>query len=163
MPAFPKSLTFRDAKNQTSTMHYFAGAADAATAATAALSIEGAVAPLTNATVRSGDNSALAPQAGTAAALEDVEDKANFVFQSTFGSIHRYSVAAPKLSIFLADEETIDYTNADVAAFVTAFTGAAATRDGQGLSSVGGSRDRVRLQRKFNVRTRNPTLTGQGL
>jgi hypothetical protein len=163
-PAYPRSITFRDAKQQTSTMRIYVGGADAAAAAANLDPIVAAVAALSNATVRAEVDAAVAQVAGTAAALEDVEDKGTIVFQTSAGSLHRYSIAAPKIVMFQADEETVDFGLAAVGAFVTAMLNGAVSRDGLGFTSaVGGYRDRVRTQRKFNIFTRNPALTGQGL
>lgn len=170
MPTFGQTVTYRDDKGQTSTVRFFVVAnATQALAATAAAALIALMTPLTNAAVQAVRGpSNLSPVGvvyGTNAEFENVEDKAEFTYETAAGSIHRYQIPAPKASIFLADGETIDYTNSDVAAFDAAVkNGNYGSRDGTPITlSIGGSRKRVKIQRKFNVITRNPTLTGQGL
>jgi redox-sensitive bicupin YhaK (pirin superfamily) len=172
VPTFGQSVTFRDDKGQTASVRWYVTAATQADAATDAAAQVGFMAALSNAAVQSVRGASnMSPAAvvyGTNADYEDIEDKASFVFETAAGSIHRYQIPAPKASIFLADGETIDFTNAAVATFVSNWIGLGpgptSDRDGNGLAvSVGGTRTRVRQQRRFSTITRNPTLTGQGL
>jgi hypothetical protein len=106
-----------------------------------------------------------------------VEDKAVFVFASATGSLHRFQLAAPLASIFMADSVTVDTTQAVVKQFIaditaTAFGGtnpnvlilrAACDQDSNILKSyVGGYRARRKMQRRFSIFTQNPALTGPG-
>jgi hypothetical protein len=115
---------------------------------------------------------------GSQSQYSEVEDKAVFTFQTALGEIHRYQVPCPKVAIFQADGETVDFTNGLVKQFIAdwlavAFSGTNPTanttlpvcsRGGIALTvSNGGIRKRVAIQRKFNTFTRNPALTGQGL
>lgn len=160
--------TFRDAKNQTAVVGFYVtgGTIDDQNAGAAAIQVT--LQALTNAHLEGGTGPApigpTAPVAGTNAVFANVEDKAAFVFDTATGAIHRLSIPAPKAAIFQADGETIDYGNAAVAAFVGAYVANAVTRDGAHITeSIGGGRTRARTRRRFNVRTRNPALTGQGL
>lgn len=163
----PYSVTFRDSKNQTASMRWFQlSTLTIAVQLSNSQAVLADVAALTNASVVLNQNTgAAAPVAGASADYENVEDKAVFVFQTAAGAIHRYQIPAPLASIFLADGETIDFTNGAVAAFVARMVnGNTVSRDGDPIASaVGGTRLRRKLQRKFNIRTRNPTLSGQGL
>ena len=180
-----QSVTFRDSKNQTATVSWWTvydtttsrdiiGAdADAKVAALAALS------NCVIASSHGAHNAEPGPVvSGANAVYENVEDKAVFTFQTAAGEIHRYQVPAPKTAIFQADGETVDFSNALVKLFVadwtnTTFSGTApdasnllavSSRGGLVLTvSNGGSRRRVKIERKFNTFTRNPALTGQGL
>jgi hypothetical protein len=157
--AFRASLTYRDSRNNTAVSRMFIGG-DSAAGITA---VHTAAAALSNATVTDSEEAAAAPVAGTAGTYNDVEDRAIIVFQTPGGAIHRYAIMAPKSTIFLADQETVDFSGG-VAAFVTAVLANVTNADGDNLASaVGGYRARVKMQRKFNIRTRNTTLTGQGL
>lgn len=162
----PVSFTFRDAKNQTAAVHQFlASSLTTAQVETQLANLLPLYAALTNASVKRNQGVAsLAPVAGTSAEFDDIEDKALMVFQTTTGAIHRYQIPAPKAVVFLADRETVDFSQADVAAWVTQMLIATVSQDGVALgASVGGTRLRRKQQRKFNIRTRNPALSGQGL
>jgi hypothetical protein len=160
--------SFRDSKNQVATVGFYVSGAAIGDQNSAASAIQLALIPLTNAHLDGGTGPSpvppAAPVAGANAVYANVEDKARFVFDTATGQVHKLSIPAPKASIFQADAETIDYANADVAAFVAAYTAGAVTRDGVRITeSIGGGRIRSRTRRRFNVRTRNPALTGQGL
>lgn len=160
--AFPASIMFRDAKNQTSSMRfYLVGAPNTDAELTA---IEAAAQAISNAHASSRVNPTGPLVSGSAAVYEDVEDKAEIVFTDANGVLHRYELPAPIAGIFQADGETVDFSNANVGAFAAAMVGHACGRDGVTCSAaVGGFRLRRRAVRKFNVFTRNPALSGQGL
>lgn len=113
--------------------------------------------------------------AGSTSNYQDIADKAEFFFADVNGGLHRYLVPAPKSTIFLADQETVDFTQAPVKQFVADMTASTfsgtvnntvnpvVTRNAVPLSAaVGGLRRRGPTPRKFNIYTRNPTLSGQG-
>lgn len=183
----PQRTTFRDAKNQTATFGYYKVydstiVSDNAYRADVA-ETNVAWAALSNAAVQSvtGDQKSapLPVQTGASGVqYEDVEDKVVFVFQTATGEIHRYQIPAPKSAIFQADGETVDFTNSLVKlaiadALAATFGGTApdadvskpfCSRGGAAITvSVGGYRTRKKAIRRFNVFTRNPALTGQGL
>src|SRR5205823_14601895 len=60
--------------------------------------------------------------AGAAATYENVEDKAQIVFTTATGVLHRYSIPAPISAIFLSDGETVDFGNSLVKQFVADMT-----------------------------------------
>jgi hypothetical protein len=114
--------------------------------------------------------------AATAAAYTTVADKAVFYFVDAANRVHKYTVACPKPSIFLADNRTVDFTNAAVKQLVAdflniTFSGTAPRGDSpvtnaSGIplvASVAGTRVSTKTPKRFNIFTRNPTLTGQGL
>lgn len=165
MSAVPFSYTLRDSKNQVAVQRLYAdtdiegsslAAAAAAVAAAAAAASNGHLDGYTGA-------AATAPVAGTAATYNDVEDKCVVVLQTASGALHHFEIPAPKASCFLDDQETLK-GDGPGQAYGSAIIAHCATRDGISFASVvGGNRARVKLQRRFNVRTRNPALTGQGL
>jgi hypothetical protein len=160
----PRSVLFRDAKNQTSSVRFYVPGPAGTDAAGHLDALEALFAACTNAATWTEDDEAFAPVPGASAVYENVEDKGVLVMQTSTGSIHRYSIPAPKAALFLADDETMDFTNGAVTALVGGLIAHACSRDGVALvSAVGGYRARTRTKRKFNIRTRNPILTGQGL
>lgn len=168
MPVARQTFTFRDSKNQTASLMFFVTGAAISDQNTAAAAIQNTLQALTNAHLEGGTGPSpivpAAPTAGATAVYQNVEDKATFTFDTATGVVHRLSIPAPIAAIFQADGETVDYSNAAVAAFVTAYTANAVTRDGTRVTlSIGGQRKRSKTRRRFNVRTRNPALTGQGL
>lgn len=167
MPTYPQSATYRDDKGQTATVRFFVTAADEAAALTSAQAIVTALSALTNAAfdgARGAYTSVPAAHAyGANATFESVEDKAMLTFQTEVGSMHRYQVPAPKEAIMLADGETVNPANGLVAAFAAALGAGGASRDGVAISDyIGGIRIRRRFQRRFNIFTLNPLLTGPG-
>lgn len=106
-----------------------------------------------------------------------VEDKAVFVFQDAAGVVHRYQVPCPLSSIFLADQQTIDVSQAVVKQFLAdvlnqtvggtapnaATLHAIVSAGSFPLTAfVGGYRGMRKPQRKFNIFTLNPALNGPG-
>lgn len=154
------SLTFRDAKMQTSTMRF---PIDGSLRSANLAALAAAAATISNATVRYQGQPLARPVAGAAAVYQTVEDKAVFVFTDAAGGVHRFRLPAPKAAVFQADGETIDFSNADVATWVAAVIANAIPIGGGAFVSVGGYRQRTATQRRFNVYTRNPAETGQGL
>ena len=158
------TATLRDAKNQVSVAKWYAtGVGVAFLAAANALAV--AIDTASNCHLdNSTGNPPLAPVAGgTSGNWIDVEDKGVVVIQTASGALHRFEVPAPVDGFFLPDGETMDGAGVgqDYGDVIIAN---AVTKDGVAfVSVVGGYRDRVRTQRKFNIRTRTPQLTGQGL
>jgi hypothetical protein len=106
-----------------------------------------------------------------------VEDKAVFVFQDQAGVVHRYQLPCPLASIFMADQQTIDVSQAVVKQFLAdmLFQTIGGTAPGANtlhpivsasnyplMSFVGGYRLMRKMQRKFNIFTLNPALNGPG-
>lgn len=167
MATFPQTVSYRDAKGQTSVMKFFVSAATAALALTAAENIVTALAALTNAAQNNAKGayttSPVTNAYGTDATFETVEDKAMLTYQTSTGQNHRYMVPAPLAAIFLADSETVDTANSLVAALTAVMVGHACSGDGVLLAGyVGGIRIRRKLKRKFNIYTLNPGETGPG-
>lgn len=167
MATYPQSFQYRDSKGQTAGVRMFINNAVFADAKTAAGTIENAISALTNAALQSAKGPDTEPVAassyGTTAVYATVEDKAVMTFVSSVGSLHRYRIPAPKTAIFLTDGETVDPANGLVATFTAAMIGNASSRDGALLTAfLGGQRDRVPTQRRFNIYTKDPALTGPG-
>lgn len=182
--AAAQSFTFYDAKQQRAGMRMYTNAATNALETSDMAAISTDLGALSNTSLVAGTSvrsngpatSNAAPVTpGSTSNYQDVADKAVFVFQDTSGALHKYQVPCPKSTIFLADQETIDFTNAAVKQFVadmtaTTFSGTAATTSAATTSrnavalvaSVGGYRRRGKSPRKFNIYTRNSILTGGG-
>jgi hypothetical protein len=169
MAVFAQSASYRDIKGEVGRISFNLSAATAAAALVAATNVVNLIPPLTNAVFNNAKGAYTSPPAqnaypGAAAEYESIEDKAVLYFQTATGVIHKYQIPAPKAGIFLADRETVDNANADVAALTAAFvTNQVASRDGALITAfIGGVRVRRRLRRKFNIYTRNPQLTSTG-
>ena len=110
---------------------------------------------------------------GSGGAVDNAEDSAVFSFQTSTGAIGKVSIPAPKSSIFLGDNQTIDPANAAVTAFTaymlaptTAFSnnGIASTKSGAGFTSfIGGVRVRRKTRRKMNIFVKNPQGTSPAI
>ena len=70
----------------------------------------------------------------SAGTYQSVADAASLRFQTAMGSILRLTVPGPNLSVFLADQVTIDPTNALIGALVSACIGSLS--DGAGNPAV---------------------------
>lgn len=168
MATFGQSFEYRDDKGQTSSVKMFILGDTQADAATVAGDIKTAMDALTNA-ASGGARGALTTSPavnsyGANAEYERIETKAVLVFQTSTGALHRYRIPAPKSAIFMADGETVDPANGLVTAFVTAMLAGAASRDGVALASyIGGTLAFSPMQRRYNIFTKNPALSGPGL
>lgn len=80
-----------------------------------------------------------------AGAYEDDQDKGDFTFIDSAGQYHTWRVPAPNPAIFLADNTTIDLTNAAVIAFAGYVTGNFNSPTGASLTQLVGGR-RIRLK-----------------
>jgi hypothetical protein len=166
------TYTFRDAKGQVGQMRVYQGGADANainTSISANMVIH--LQALSNGHVTCRNFADTQDHTyGTTADYKDVEDKLQLTFADENGGLHRFRLPAPKLTsaggaVFLADGETPDVANAQVAALLTdmqanAYANAQATVP---MVFIGGYRYRARTIRRFNVFTKNPQLTGPGL
>jgi hypothetical protein len=103
---------------------------------------------------------------------DDAEDSAVFSFVTTQGTVAKISIPAPKSTIFLADNQTVNPANAAVAAFVTelltpsdyAAGSIASAKSGAAfVSFLGALRVRKRTRRKLNIFVKNPQLTTTGV
>lgn len=163
------TLSLRDDKGQVAKMRWYSTAATAGDAATSALAVEAAIVAITNCTVVSFTGPAgLDPQPivyGTSAQYKNCEDKAQLLFQTAVGALHKFQIPAPKVAIFLTDQETVDPGNGLVVTLVAAMTdGVTCDRSSSPLSSlIGGGYIRRKTERKFNTITKNPALAGPGL
>jgi hypothetical protein len=106
---------------------------------------------------------------GASGNFDDAEDSAVLNFQTVNGGLAKISVPAPKSTIFLADNQTIDPANASVSAFTVALIGGTngffgATKTGAVMNLfVGGLRVRRRTRRKLNIFVKNPQLSTPGI
>lgn len=189
----PQSFTFRDMKNQTCRIKVHLAPTTATLMATAMLNLSvdlHAISASQYVTSSDGTANVLVsrgpfntpeqPWLGASTSPADyvtIADKARFAFSDAAGKLHFIEVPCPLDSIFQADKTTIDFSVSIVKQFVAdvlnaTFSGTAPTAgslpltSAQGnafLTSVGGTRVRRKIQRRFNIYTRNPALTGQGL
>lgn len=175
MAVFGQSYSFRDDKGQVGKVLMYITDAAPAGALTKGSNIYTALQALTNAAPDGARGAYTAPPAahtfGADADYESVESKAILTFQTSVGSIHKYQIPAPLETLFEADGETVktpdgggDAQQILLNTFVTAMVAGACSRDGVAIASyVGGTFIRRKMQRRFNVFTRNPALTGPGL
>ena len=163
MAAQKQNVTWRDSKGHTARNSFFIDAATPALQAAAAAAVIVAEEAITNAAVQStsgpSTSSPLPVAYGTTADFPAVEDKAVFTFATGNGSLHRLQVPAPKIAIFEVDTVTVDASQADAAAFITAVIANVFDRSGGAITSfVGGVRTRRKLQRKLTIFTLVPEL-----
>jgi len=157
------TFNFRDAKGQVSHLRQYVIFTTGTAWVTAMQTLRTDVAALSNASVTSEDEAPLANAYGATGQFQNVEDKAVMVFQSSVGALHRYQIPAPKAAIFLADLETVDAANTDVAAWAAAVVANVFDRNGVAIAGfIGGQRARRKNQRRFSIWTKNPALTGPG-
>lgn len=164
--AVPFSITLRDAKNQTSTMHFYSPAESEASFLADVAAVAAAVDAASNCSVtsRTGGNAGPIVSGAAGGNWADVEDKGVVVIVTAAGSIHRYQVPAPVDGFFLADGETMDGGGPGQAVGVAIIAHCVTRDDAVFLGPpVGGYRARVKTQRKFNIFTRSTSLAGQGL
>lgn len=163
----PVTYSFRDSKGQIAKMKVIVGAATVAACFTNLGTLENHLRAISNAAMWDSLDSNKSDKEvyGTTAQYADVEDKAVLTYKDAVGGLHRFQVAAPKSAIFLADGETVDSSQTDVAAvntdmntFVYGFF-----TDTAPLTFVGGTRVRRKAIRRFNIWTKNPALTGPGV
>jgi hypothetical protein len=158
------SFTFRDAKGQTSRMRFLIGDATQTAVITNYTTIAGHLVSASNGNV-SSPFSAVSPLVyGTNAQYPDVEDKAVIVFADPAGALHRFQLPAPVSACFTTDGETVANSGAmgavitDISTFVYG-----RVTDTAPLVYIGGMRARRKMQRRFNIITKNPALSGPGL
>lgn len=83
------------------------------------------------------------PIGATAAGdYDSAQDKALFIFRSVGGD-YQIAVPAPEADIFLPDKETVNATQADVAAFIAAIQANSTDPAGNALTFVKGLRQRT--------------------
>lgn len=116
---------------------------------------------------------------GASGTTDNAEDSVVLAFATTQGSVARLSVPAPNDAIFLADNQTVDPTNAAVAALVTELLSCVTFNDASGTTGstavastasgaefatfLGGLRVRRRTRRRLSIWVRNPELTAPGI
>ena len=164
-----ESTTWRDVKGNTARVSYYVSSGGTQiTQAAAAAAVLTAIGAITNCAFQSasGPSTSFAQPVAfpsPTTPFQSVEDKAVFTFQDAAGAYHRYAIPAPLLSIFLADEETVDDSNADVIAFNTAMITNVKNSFGDALIDFNGAiRTRRKLHRKLNINVRDPSLSGPG-
>ncbi len=164
-----QSYSFRDSRGMTSTMKFWVTTDNAADAATLGGAITTALAAMTNAHITSTRGSyADTPEFGygSDAQYAPIEDKASLTYVTQRQVLHRFRVPAPKATVFMADEQTVDPADTLIVAFNTAFLDTITNTfvsDALGnplTGYVGGIRTRSPLRRKVNIYTLNPAETG---
>lgn len=156
------ALSFRDSKGNTSRMLVRIGDATDAATITDLNTLVTDTAALTNASCQKG----ILPYGnityGTTAQFASVEDKAIMTFRDpNDGTLHRFAIPAPKLAIFLTDQETVGPAITVVATWITAMQTFAYSSDNalNPLVFVGGVRTRKKLHRKATIWVKDPTLS----
>lgn len=169
------SVTLRDGKGFTRTWHYYlnTNGDTAANGVTLAQSLASTWAAMSNAAVQStqGYSSEYGViQRGANSEYQSVQQKAILVMQDNAGTLHRFSLPAPKIAIFLADGVTVDKTNTLVQNWVAAMgaTGSppaastifSANRDGGWFATfVGGTFQGKGVPHRVNITILDATLT----
>lgn len=162
-----QSFTYRDAKGNTSVLRFYIDGTDLTAGEVFAGVLNGHIGALSNAAFQNargpysiyGTAQYGAHNAG--GAYESVIEKAVFVFQDAAGGLHRFTVPAPKIGIFLADKITVDPAIAGVVSFKNDVTGGMVlTRQGIALVNLMGGYYQARhLRRRMNVLVLTPPLT----
>jgi hypothetical protein len=159
-----ESTTWRDVKGNTARIRWYVDSTLTDSAAhSAASAVINAITAITNSAFQSaaGPATSVAGPAvyGTAAQFTTVEDKAVMTFTAADGALHRYQIPAPKVSMFEVDQETVNATDTNTAAYITAALANQVTRSGAALTAfVGGIRIRRKLHRKLSIYTLVPEL-----
>lgn len=165
MPAATlQTVTYRDSRGFTSTIKFRVTGTDANSEATSAQAVITTISALTTLALQSqhgaanlNSTEAVYP---TPATYQDVEDKANFTFQTASGALHNFKIPGPKAAIFLADGKTVDPSNSLVTAYTSAVIANCVDDVGNPIAFGGvGSRLRSKTKRKLNKFTKNPQLT----
>lgn len=165
--------TLVDAQGFRGTCRYLTTADTIAHAQANALSINNLIAALSNAAALNGigitDNLTQAPQTrGTAASYLSKSFRAELTFVTGQGTLVKIGVPAPKTGIFLADLETVNKAQADVAAFLAAILAVVSTavvcdKDGNAVTAyVNGFLRKSRVPRKETLWSLSPGLDEPG-
>lgn len=163
------SLVYKDAKGQTGAVKFYVNADSPADFTAVVQGTQAAIAPITNAVLFSipggWDGLEATGELGNTGTYQDITLKANMVFVDSNGTIHRYQIPAPKLSIFEPDGVTVDADDVNVAAFVTAMLFAypgpshVTSRQGNVLTNfVGGTLLKRKFRRRLNIFIEDPDL-----
>ena len=167
---YPVTLKFRDAKGLTASVKFILDEATLAAAVTDSQALTAAAAALSECYLQSVRGPAAQAEGlmerGTAATYGTAEDKVMLMYQDVVGSYHRYQIPGPNLNaggapLLLADNYTVDATNAAVVAFnALMVAGPVRSLSAFALSSfIGGWIRRKKLKRRLNGITLDPTLT----
>jgi hypothetical protein len=168
-------FTFRDARGHVGRVGWYYRYNSGSTSEGDALATAQALGPL----VRACSNAALIggyglgaevfnpQQYGAASNYQNVEDKATITMLDVAFGLNKFSIPAPKSTIFLADQETVNQADASVTALLAALSvadtsgGYVSDRYGNALTFyVAGVRRRLRFHRKITIWTRIPAETG---
>lgn len=105
-------------------------------------------------------------QYGANADYPNAEDKATLIYRTSVETLVRFSIPAPLAALFLTDAETVDPGGALLATLTGLLTssdsagGSASSNGGNFIAAfVGGSRRRLRFQRKTTIWTKDPSET----
>lgn len=168
--------TYRDARGQTARVGAYykedeTSAASRGNAILQALSIVPSFDAISNA-VRIGGYGLISyvlnpDQFGSQAQFQNAEDKALLTWLCADNTLHRMSIPAPKVAIFLADQETVNLANALIVTLVSEMLtvdptgGYACNKSGSAFTAlVAGLRVRRKFQRKTTIWTLIPAETG---
>jgi hypothetical protein len=166
MPVYPARYGFRDARGYLAYLSLWIYGPDAETAADDAFDLADYLYPLTNCNYQSTGGINFRPasafQYGGVGLYQSVADKATLVFADPLGQPHRYRLPAPTVGMFLADGETVDPAQFQVAALIAAFTTdhVCARNGARPLAYLGGYRQRAPARRRMGAVIRNPSLNG---
>lgn len=170
-----ETVTYRDAKGNTSTMRFYVNAFAGADPTTNASAFFSVFIPKVTALTWAAFQRAHGPfdeygpaQFGahnTGGAYESVIEKMQVVCQNPSGKLLRFQVPAPKVANFAADKITMDPSVTAVATFITAVETPDANgcflcdREGFALQVMGGIFVSRKIRRKTGILTLTPALT----
>lgn len=153
--------SFRDARGQVSRMRVLIGGASTSAVETASQTLKGLLAAASNAHVWLPNQDGPTHTDGAAAVYQNVEDKASLTFLDPAGKVHRFRLPAPIAANFQADGETVNASATAMSALLTNMETVCYGQptDTAPLVYVAGTRSRVKMIRKVNVFTLDPTET----
>lgn len=104
------------------------------------------------------------PTYGSSATYASVSDKAHLVFSCLLGGLLHLDIPAPIADMFLADGETVNPAQSDVASLIGDMTGNShCNRAGDiVMDYLGGYRKRTSNRRRISAVVYDPTLTVRG-
>jgi hypothetical protein len=164
MPVYGAWMNFRDDKGYCMRTTVQLSQASLAAALLAGLLVKSSTAGVSNANLESaGGFMADHPQPlsyGSSDLYSSISDRAVIFFQDNNGMTLRYTIPAPKSTLFLADGETVNIASGAGHTLVLVLIAQGfCTRSGNvAVAAVGGRRERKRMRRSINSTTLGPSL-----
>jgi hypothetical protein len=161
MPVYPQRVTWRDWRGDIARTAYYLSAANPATAQTHGASWFGSLSTKSRAALQSASGAFNSQPQGPVYGVNTqryttVEDRAVLFWRLGAGALYRMEIPAPNDQFFLADQETVDITNAAVVNLQTVgLLAALCTREGELLGNIiGGNRARRKTTKTLTLARR---------